>query len=107
MISDDKMWRIVPTFSVFHSRPLEPRNEDERKLAAELGPVYRIVYCRVTYDMALMEADRLVKLGIVKDPSRVEYYFAEKEEMEAIRKGHFTIQQLSKEPFNPPHMEPT
>lgn len=93
IISRDGRWKIIPAFTVIHVIPLDPKSVQQEQEAKTKGLLHRIIYCRRTYDFAMQEAERLVKNGLAAD--RIEYIFAEKDELAAIRAGHFDVVPLS------------
>lgn len=89
LISRDKRWKIVPVVSVFSMNPLPAISVAQEEMVKREGPLYRIVYCRRTYDWAMKEADNLVAKGV--RPTRIEYVYAERDEVAAIKRGDFEV----------------
>ena len=62
------------------------------------GPRIRIVYSRSMYDIAMQRADELLERDKRISSSRIEFVFAARDEMYAIRASSFDIELLSSAP---------
>ncbi len=86
IVSKDGRFKIVPAIKILKVRTLFPRSEAEAQKRAEHGDLVRIVYSDACYDQAMTEADQIENEG-----RRVEFVYAEKDVLESVVAGDFTV----------------
>jgi len=75
--------------TIFGSKPLPPRTDEEEAAAKEKGFVYRILWCSRSYDQAAAEFKHLIDEG--RRPDRIEFVSAERDELYALKHGYFRL----------------